>query len=227
MALCKYRNFRKICIVGKDPASEMIEENLLKVGLSNIAGVDEAGRGACAGPLVVAAVILQDLKSEKLEKVTDSKKLTPKSRELLFDVIIENSTSYSIIEIASSEIDEIGLQRSNIEGMRRAVNALTIKPDYVLTDGYSIPGLDAPNLAVWKGDQVALSISAASILAKVHRDRIMLDLDGQYPGYGFADHKGYSTSVHEAAMRKLGVSDIHRQSYANVAEIAKINPQFK
>ena len=205
----------------------MIEENLLKVGLSRIAGVDEAGRGACAGPLVVAAVILQDLKSEKLEKVTDSKKLTPKSRELLFDVIIENSTSYSIIEIASSEIDEIGLQRSNIEGMRRAVNALTIKPDYVLTDGYSIPGLDAPNLAVWKGDQVALSISAASILAKVHRDRIMLDLDGQYPGYGFADHKGYSTSVHEAAMRKFGVSDIHRQSYANVAEIAKINPQFK
>jgi ribonuclease HII len=205
----------------------MIEENLLKVGLSSIAGVDEAGRGACAGPLVVAAVILQDLKSEKLEKVTDSKKLTPKSRELLFDVIIENSTSYSIIEIASSEIDEIGLQRSNIEGMRRAVNALTIKPDYVLTDGYSIPGLDTPNLAVWKGDQVALSISAASILAKVHRDRIMLDLDGQYPGYGFADHKGYSTSVHEAAMRKLGVSDIHRQSYANVAEIAKINPQFK
>ncbi|MFM8205870.1 MAG: ribonuclease HII [Actinomycetales bacterium] len=205
----------------------MIEENLLKVGLSSIAGVDEAGRGACAGPLVVAAVILQDLKSEKLEKVTDSKKLTPKSRELLFDVIIENSTSYSIIEIASIEIDEIGLQRSNIEGMRRAVNALTIKPDYVLTDGYSIPGLDAPNLAVWKGDQVALSISAASILAKVHRDRIMLDLDGQYPGYGFADHKGYSTSVHEAAMRKLGVSDIHRQSYANVAEIAKINPQFK
>lgn len=205
----------------------MIEENLLKVGLSSIAGVDEAGRGACAGPLVVAAVILQDLRSEKLEKVTDSKKLTPKSRELLFDVIIENSTSYSIIEIASSEIDEIGLQRSNIEGMRRAVNALTIKPDYVLTDGYSIPGLDTPNLAVWKGDQVALSISAASILAKVHRDRIMLDLDGQYPGYGFADHKGYSTSVHEAAMRKLGVSDIHRQSYANVAEIAKINPQFK
>ncbi|MFM8329684.1 MAG: ribonuclease HII [Actinomycetales bacterium] len=205
----------------------MIEENLLKVGLSSIAGVDEAGRGACAGPLVVAAVILQDLKSEKLEKVTDSKKLTPKSRELLFDVIIENSTSYSIIEIASSEIDEIGLQRSNIEGMRRAVNALTIKPDYVLTDGYSIPGLDTPNLAVWKGDQVALSISAASILAKVYRDRIMLDLDGLYPGYGFADHKGYSTSVHEAAMRKLGVSDIHRQSYANVAEIAKINPQFK
>jgi ribonuclease HII len=195
----------------------MIEENLLKAGLANIAGVDEAGRGACAGPLVVAAVILQDLRSEKLAKVTDSKKLTPKLRELLFDTIVKNSIAYSIIEISSSEIDEIGLQRSNIEGMRRAVNALAIKPDYVLTDGYSIPGLVTPNLAVWKGDQVALSISAASILAKVHRDRIMLDMDSQYPGYGFAEHKGYATAAHEAAMRELGVLDIHRRSYANVA----------
>jgi ribonuclease HII len=167
--------------------------------------------------LVVAAVILQDLRSEKLAKVTDSKKLTPKLRELLFDTIVKNSIAYSIIEISSSEIDEIGLQRSNIEGMRRAVNALAIKPDYVLTDGYSIPGLVTPNLAVWKGDQVALSISAASILAKVHRDRIMLDMDSQYPGYGFAEHKGYATAAHEAAMRELGVLDIHRRSYANVA----------
>ena len=205
----------------------MIEENLLKAGLANIAGVDEAGRGACAGPLVVAAVILQDLRSEKLARVTDSKKLKPKLRELLFDTIVENSIAYSIIEISSSEIDEIGLQRSNIEGMRRAVNALATKADYVLTDGYSIPGLVTPNLAVWKGDQVALSISAASILAKVHRDRIMLNMDSQHPGYGFAEHKGYATAVHEAAMRELGVLDIHRRSYANVAEIAKINPQFQ
>ena len=205
----------------------MIEEDLLHAGLVKIAGVDEAGRGACAGPLVVAAVILQDLKSEKLEKVTDSKKLSPKLRESLFDTVIENSISYSIIEISSREIDEIGIQRSNIEGMRRAVNALATKADYVLTDGYSIPGLVTPNLAVWKGDQVALSISAASILAKVHRDRIMLNMDSQHPGYGFAEHKGYATAAHEAAMRELGVLDIHRRSYANVAEIAKINPQFQ
>ena len=205
----------------------MIEEDLLHAGLVKIAGVDEAGRGACAGPLVVAAVILQDLKSEKLEKITDSKKLSPKLRESLFDTVIENSISYSIIEISSREIDEIGIQRSNIEGMRRAVNALATKADYVLTDGYSIPGLVTPNLAVWKGDQVALSISAASILAKVHRDRIMLNMDSQHPGYGFAEHKGYATAVHEAAMRERGVLDIHRRSYANVAEIAKINPQFQ
>ena len=204
----------------------MIEENLLKAGISRIAGVDEAGRGACAGPLVIAAVILKDLKSKNLAKVTDSKKLSPKLRETLFDTIIENSIAYSIIEISAVEIDEIGLQRSNIEGMRRAITALDSKPEYVLTDGYPIPGIEVPNLAVWKGDQVALSISAASILAKVHRDRIMTDLDVKFPGYGLAEHKGYATAVHESAMRKLGVLEIHRKSYANVAEISKLNPQI-
>jgi len=204
----------------------MIEENLLKAGISKIAGVDEAGRGACAGPLVIAAVILKDLKSKNLAKVTDSKKLSPKLRETLFDTIIENSIAYSIIEISAVEIDEIGLQRSNIEGMRRAITALDSKPEYVLTDGYPIPGIEVPNLAVWKGDQVALSISAASILAKVHRDRIMTDLDVKFPGYGLAEHKGYATAVHESAMRKLGVLEIHRKSYANVAEISKLNPQI-
>ena len=197
----------------------MIEENLLKAGISKIAGVDEAGRGACAGPLVIAAVILKDLKSKNLAKVTDSKKLSPKLRETLFDTIIENSIAYSIIEISAAEIDEIGLQRSNIEGMRRAITALDSRPEYVLTDGYPIPGIETPNLAVWKGDQVALSISAASILAKVYRDRIMTDLDIKFPGYGLAEHKGYATAVHESAMRKLGVLEIHRKSYANVAEI--------
>jgi ribonuclease HII len=197
----------------------MIEENLLKAGIVKIAGVDEAGRGACAGPLVIAAVILKDLKSKNLEKVTDSKKLSPKLRETLFDTIIKNSIAYSIIEISAAEIDEIGLQRSNIEGMRRAISALESRPEYVLTDGYPIPGIETPNLAVWKGDQVALSISAASILAKVYRDRIMTDLDIKFPGYGLAEHKGYATAVHESAMRKLGVLEIHRKSYANVAEI--------
>ena len=204
----------------------MIEENLLKAGISKIAGVDEAGRGACAGPLVIAAVILKDLKSKNLAKVTDSKKLSPKLRETLFDTIIENSISYSIIEISAAEIDEIGLQRSNIEGMRRAITALDSRPEYVLTDGYPIPGIETPNLAVWKGDQVALSISAASILAKVHRDRIMTELDVRFPGYGLAEHKGYATAMHESAMRTLGVLEIHRRSYANVAEISKLNPQI-
>lgn len=197
----------------------MIEENLLKAGISKIAGVDEAGRGACAGPLVIAAVILKDLKSKNLAKVTDSKKLSPKLRETLFDTIIENSIAYSIIEISAAEIDEIGLQRSNIEGMRRAITALDSRPEYVLTDGYPIPGIETPNLAVWKGDQVALSISAASILAKVYRDRIMIELDKKYPNYGFASHKGYITALHTDSIKKHGILPIHRKSFSNISAL--------
>ena len=134
-----------------------------------------------------------------------------------FELIIEHSIAYSIISIEPGEIDEIGLHRCNLEGMRRAVSSLNCEIDYVLTDGYSIDGLVAPNLAVWKGDSVTKSIAAASILAKVYRDRIMVDLDREYPGYGLADHKGYVTATHQAAIESIGVTSIHRKSYANVA----------
>ncbi|MFM7624001.1 MAG: ribonuclease HII [Actinomycetota bacterium] len=197
----------------------MIEERLLKSGLSAIAGVDEAGRGACAGPLVIAALILKDPKSSALSKVRDSKELTPKAREEIFPVILENARSHSIIEISPAEIDSFGLHKSNIEGIRRAISALDITPEYVLTDGYEIPGIAIPNLAVWKGDQVALTISAASILAKVHRDRLMASLDKEYPEYGFAEHKGYVTSSHTASLERVGVSPVHRKSYANIAKL--------
>jgi ribonuclease HII len=197
----------------------VIEQKLIAAGISRIAGVDEAGRGACAGPLVVAAVILRDLNSPALEKVRDSKELTPKKRDTLFDVIIEESLSYSVIEIPPAEIDLIGLHRANLEGMRRAIGALSTNPNYILTDGYEIEGLPAPSLAVWKGDQVALSISAASILAKVYRDRVMQDLDSKYPEYGFAAHKGYVTRIHQASLKKYGVSPVHRRSYANIAAL--------
>lgn len=197
----------------------MIEQKLIAAGISRIAGVDEAGRGACAGPLVVAAVILRDLNSPDLEEVKDSKELTPKKRETLFDVIVAESLVYSIIEIPPSEIDAIGLHRANLDGMRRAISALSINPNYILTDGYEIEGLPAPSLAVWKGDQVALSISAASILAKVYRDRVMQDLDSKYPEYGFAAHKGYVTRSHQESLKKYGVSEVHRRSYANIAAL--------
>lgn len=197
----------------------MIEQKLIAAGISRIAGVDEAGRGACAGPLVVAAVILRDLNSPDLEEVKDSKELTPKKRETLFDVIVAESLVYSIIEIPPSEIDFIGLHRANLDGMRRAISALSINPNYILTDGYEIEGLPAPSLAVWKGDQVALSISAASILAKVYRDRVMQDLDKKYPEYGFAAHKGYVTRSHQESLKKYGVSEVHRRSYANIAAL--------
>lgn len=196
-----------------------IESTLIASGLKQIAGVDEAGRGPCAGPLVIAAVILKDPFAKELSKVRDSKELSEKVREELFDVVIEQALSYSIIDISVEEIDKFGLHKSNLEGMRRAINSLDIAPDYVLTDGYPIEGLAIPNLAVWKGDQVAISISAASILAKVYRDRVMIKLDAQYPGYGLAKHKGYITAAHTKALGELGVSEIHRKSIANIAAL--------
>jgi ribonuclease HII len=197
----------------------MIEEKLIAAGISHIAGVDEAGRGACAGPLVVAAVILRDPQDSILSEVRDSKELTSHKREELFKIIITASTAYAIIEIPPEEIDAIGLHKSNLEGMRRAISALKIEPQYVLTDGYSIEGLSAPSLAVWKGDQVAITISAASILAKVYRDRVMDMYDDKYPGYGFASHKGYVTRSHQKSLLQFGVSEIHRRSYANIATL--------
>jgi ribonuclease HII len=197
----------------------MIESQLLQSGIKNIAGVDEAGRGPCAGPLIIAAVILNDPLAKSLGVVKDSKQLSADQRDELFELIKANSLAYSIIEISVEEIDSLGLHKCNIEGMRRAVQALDTKADYVLTDGYSIPGLSTPNLAVWKGDQVAITISAASILAKVYRDRIMIELDKKYPMYGLANHKGYITASHTAAIKEFGVLPIHRKSFANIAAI--------
>jgi len=196
-----------------------IESTLITSGIKRIAGVDEAGRGPCAGPLVVAAVILKDPFAAELSEVRDSKELSEALREKLFDVVIEQALSYSIIEISVEEIDSFGLHKSNLEGMRRAINSLDVVPEYVLTDGYAIEGLAIPNLAVWKGDQVAVSISAASILAKVYRDREMVKLDSRYPGYGLAKHKGYITAAHTKALGELGVTDIHRKSFANIAAL--------
>ena len=196
-----------------------IETTLITSGIKVIAGVDEAGRGPCAGPLVVGSVILKDPFAPELAQVRDSKELSEKLREELFDVVIDQAIAYSIIEISVEEIDSFGLHKSNLEGMRRAVNSLAIVPEYVLTDGYAIEGLAIPNLAVWKGDQVAISISAASILAKVYRDREMVKLDSKYPGYGLAKHKGYITAAHTKALGELGVTDIHRKSFANIAAL--------
>jgi ribonuclease HII len=187
--------------------------------MKQIAGVDEAGRGPCAGPLVIAAVILKNPFAKELSNVRDSKELSEKVRGELYDVVIDQALSYSIIDISVEEIDKFGLHKSNLEGMRRAINSLDIAPDYVLTDGYPIEGLAIPNLAVWKGDQVAISISAASILAKVYRDRVMIKLDAKYPGYGLAKHKGYITAAHTKALGELGVSEIHRKSFANIAAL--------
>lgn len=193
-----------------------IERILISSGIDLIAGVDEAGRGPCAGPLVVAAVILPNPLDEIWSEIQDSKRLSESVREKLFDLITTEALAYAIVEISVAEIDSLGLHRSNVAGMRRAVLALDHTPDYVLSDGYPIPGLELPSLAVWKGDQVAVTIGAASILAKVYRDRIMTALDTDYPMYGLRKHKGYITAAHSQALLKFGPSVVHRKSFSNI-----------
>ena len=196
-----------------------IEAMLRDSGISQIAGVDEAGRGPCAGPLLVAAVILENPFAPVWAEIRDSKEISEKKREVLFDVVMENAAAVSIIEVSPEEIDLRGVHAANLDGMRRAVNGLSITPGYVLTDGYAIEGLALPNIAVWKGDQVVTAISAASIIGKVTRDRIMREMDALYPGYGFAGHKGYITAAHTAALKERGVTPIHRRSFSNIAAL--------
>lgn len=197
------------------------EVSLEGIGFSRIAGVDEAGRGACAGPLVIAAVILPRSDSGvDLSECVDSKSLSEEEREHRFDRVREVALAYSIIEVPATEIDEVGLHISNLTGMRRALSTLDPAADYALTDGYAIDGLTVPNLAVWKGDSVSRSIGAASILAKVTRDRIMRTLAIEYPQYGLEIHKGYVTAAHTSALLTHGPSNIHRFSFANIAALS-------
>jgi ribonuclease HII len=198
-----------------------IEEILRNAGISPIAGVDEAGRGPCAGPLVVAAVILKDPFAPELAAVRDSKEVPESKREALFDVIMNIAESVSVIIVPAAEVDERGVHVANLDGMRRAVKGLQIEPAYVLTDGYAIEGLAIPNVAVWKGDQVVTAISAASIIAKVTRDRMMVELDAIYPQYGFAQHKGYITATHTAALKEHGPCVEHRKSFSNIASLLR------
>jgi ribonuclease HII len=198
---------------------KVIEQLLTAAGIAPIAGVDEAGRGACAGPLVIASVVLNDPFSPELAPVRDSKELSEGKREIVFDLIQKLATSISVVIVSSEEVDTRGVHAANLDGMRRAVLGLNIEPAYVLTDGYAIEGLGVPNLAVWKGDQVVVSISAASIIAKVTRDRIMRQLDLEFPEYGFAGHKGYITAGHTKALEKHGPTPQHRTSFSNVAAL--------
>lgn len=198
---------------------KVIEQLLTSAGISPIAGVDEAGRGACAGPLVIASVVLHDPFAPTLAVVRDSKEISENKRDEIYELIQGIAASVSIVIIPASEVDSRGVHAANLDGMRRAVQGLNIEPAYVLTDGYAIEGLGVPNLAVWKGDQVVVSISAASIIAKVTRDRIMRELDEEFPVYGFGGHKGYITSAHTKALNEHGPCAQHRTSFANVAAL--------
>jgi ribonuclease HII len=200
-----------------------IESQLIDAGITPLAGVDEAGRGACAGPLVIASVILHDPFADELSAVRDSKDVSEKERENLYELLVEKAAAISTIIVPPTQVDERGVHAANLDGMRRAVQGLSITPAYVLTDGYAIDGLGIANLAVWKGDQVAHSISAASIIAKVTRDRIMREIDTQYPHYGFAKHKGYITASHTKALNEHGPCIEHRRSFSNIAALINKN----
>lgn len=198
---------------------KVLESLLIDAGITPLAGVDEAGRGACAGPLVIASVVLANPFAPELSQVRDSKDVSESEREKLFEVVTSAALAVSVIVVPAAEVDQRGVHAANLDGMRRAVQGLAITPSYVLTDGYAIEGLAIPNVAVWKGDQVVTCISAASIIAKVTRDRIMRELDLQFPDYGFSKHKGYITKVHSEALQAHGPCIEHRRSFSNIASL--------
>jgi ribonuclease HII len=166
--------------------------------------------------LVVAACVLGTNRVQSLAALDDSKKLTAKMREELFPLIRRYALAYHVVFIPPAEVDRCGVHAANIEGMRRAVAGLTLRPEYVLSDGFRVPGLPMPSLPVISGDAAAACIAAASVLAKVSRDRLMVAMDDEHPGYGFAEHKGYSTAAHSSALAQRGPCVQHRHSFINV-----------
>lgn len=187
------------------------DEAYAKKGIKYLCGTDEAGRGPLAGPVVAAACILKP--GAVIEGLDDSKKLTEKKREALFDVIKENSLSWAVALATPTEIDEINILSASLLAMRRAVGALDVAPDYILVDGNKKGEFGAPSEAVIKGDAKSMCIAAASVLAKVTRDRLCLALDEIYPQYGFAKHKGYPTKEHKLAVFQYGPCPEHRDSF--------------
>jgi ribonuclease HII len=194
-----------------------LRAQLRKAGARAVAGVDEVGMGPLAGPVVAAAVVLMD--DARLEGLDDSKKLTLSTRMRLAGEIRSQSEGVSVGEVWPEEIDALNIYRAGLEAMRRAVAGLAVPPDHVLVDARTIPGIDMPQTPLVGGDGRDASIAAASVVAKVHRDAIMQRLDDEFPGYGFAQHKGYGTEGHLVALRQRGPTPIHRRSFAPVSRL--------
>jgi ribonuclease HII len=206
----------------RDGGLAAYETVLARAGFAPVAGIDEAGRGACAGPLVVAAVVLDPAGIRRIPGLADSKLLTPQAREDAYAEVLRRAIDWHVVVIGAGQIDASGLHVCNVSGMRRAFAGLRSRPGYVLTDGFPVRGLGVPGLAVWKGDRVCASVAAASVVAKVSRDRMMRDLHERYPLYGFDRHKGYVTDEHVAALAEHGPSPVHRYSFVNVTRAAAL-----
>ncbi len=187
------------------------EQRRYAEGYTAVCGCDEAGRGPLCGPVVAAAVILP--RGEIIEGLNDSKKLTEKKREKLFEIIKERAVAYAIAEASPAEIDEINILNASMLAMRRAVEALSVPADFALIDGNCSRGFNIPTETIVKGDSLSCSVAAASVLAKVTRDRMCIELDKLYPEYNIAKHKGYPTAEHMAAVRKYGAAPIYRRSF--------------
>ncbi|RMF60390.1 MAG: ribonuclease HII [Calditrichaeota bacterium] len=193
------------------PDNLQIEHLIWKEGIRRIVGIDEAGRGPLAGPVVAAAVVFEPY--HYIEGVTDSKKLTQRQREELYHLIVEQAVSYGIGVVDNQEIDRINIRQATFKAMRKAIGSLSVKPEYLLLDGEELPEKIYPQEAIVKGDSLCFTIAAASILAKVSRDRMMIEYHQQYPQYGFAQHKGYGTEYHRKMIQSHGPCPLHRHSF--------------
>lgn len=192
-------------------ARRTVENALRRLGFDRVAGVDEVGRGCLAGPVVAAAVVLDP--RAHVAGLADSKLVPPEERDVLSALIIERATAWAVAVVDAGEIDRLNIHRASLQAMREAVGALAPLPDAVLVDGFRIPDLAIPQRGIVKGDRRCAAIAAASIVAKVARDRLMQDLDLQDPRYGFGRHKGYATAEHLEAVARYGYSAVHRRSF--------------
>jgi ribonuclease HII len=209
-------------MVRRDSGIYGYERALKRVGFDPVAGADEAGRGACAGPLVAAAVILSDTKARQIGGLNDSKLLTARQRERLYAEITQKALAWSVVGLEPEECDRLGMHVANVMALRMALLRLDIAPRYVLTDGFAVDGLGTPGLAIWKGDRVAACVAAASIIAKVTRDRVMCELDERHPEYAFRIHKGYCTPLHQERLDAYGPSAVHRMRFINVSRTTRV-----
>ncbi|KAJ1684075.1 hypothetical protein LUZ63_020644 [Rhynchospora breviuscula] len=212
--------------VRRDAGLYGYERALRRVGMDHVAGVDEAGRGACAGPLVAAAVVLPATKAGQVPELADSKLLTERARERCYAQVVRRALAWSVVVVGPEECDRLGMHVANVEALRRALARLEVRPSYVLTDGFPVDGLEVPGLAMWKGDRVAACISAASVVAKVTRDRLMALEHERWPAYDFATHKGYCTTPHQDALDRHGPCPIHRHRFVNVRRAAGLEERF-
>jgi ribonuclease HII len=211
----------QVNLFGPEEAPDMLihERLALRQGFANIAGIDEAGRGPLAGPVVAAAVILP--LGEDIPGVTDSKKLSAGQREVLFAVVQQRAVAVGVGIADAALIDRINILQATLDAMKQAVAGLAIAPDYLLIDGITPVPMNIAQKTLKKGDSLSLSIAAASIVAKVTRDRLMVEMDKEYPGYGFAGHKGYGSAAHMAAIAQLGPCAIHRKTFRGVREFVR------